>query len=51
MPPDHDKNPEDLKKSSELWNEPDQHDNFLENLMTVVFIAITSGILLAVLLT
>ena len=50
MPPDH-KLPEDPKKSSELWNEPDQHDNFLENLMTVVFIAITSGILLAVLLT
>jgi hypothetical protein len=50
MPPDPNL-PEDPKKSSELWNEPDQHDNFLENLMTVVFIAITSGILLAVLLT
>ena len=50
MPPDP-KLPEDPKKSSELWNESDQHDTFLEDIMTILFVAITSGILLAVLLT
>ncbi len=43
--------PEDPKKSSDLWTESDKHDLFLENTMTVILAAAVAGILIAVLLT
>lgn len=46
-----DDNPEDPKKSSETWTESDKHDIFLEDILTMIFTAIVSGILLAILLT
>ena len=42
---------DDQDKERPLWTEDNQPDNFMEDIMTIIFVAAVSGILLAVLLT